>query len=519
VDNWETEAIREYHERTKHSYISVRMAGHGIDWSNKPYPFKVYLDAPKILLREEFATPRRSLYEALIDGPCEVERVVDIALLSELLFYTAGITRIRNYNGERVYFRAAPATGALHETELYVVAGRVEGLEPGVYHFDPCEFALDMIRVGDYRSYLADAIGVDGAKGAELLVIMSSVGWRNAWKYGERSYRHWFWDGGAMYSNLLAVALAESLRPMVVLGFIDSAVNRLIGVDGASEAAIAVVVLEGGRPYPSPPSPYPQPIKYTVMPYSRREIVYDLIVMAHKSSELKGVEELLRWREALESIGGSRGRVGDYNRQRFGGRVYPPLGDVILLRGSTRRFSRERIPQEYLKEILSLSHVPIKSDFLTQRVTSLLNTYLIINSVEGVRPGVYRYEAASGDLHPLRIGDYSRTASYLCLEQELAGDASAVVFFTTDLETVLKAIGNRGYRAAQFEAGVRVGLAYLAAYSLGIGASGLTFYDDDVSEFLSAGSGGIDNMMVVALGKPAYTAKPGKIHVASCKHP
>jgi nitroreductase len=87
------------------------------------------------------------------------------------------------------------------------------------------------------------------------------------------------------------------------------------------------------------------------------------------------------------------------------------------------------------------------------------------------------------------------------------------------LERVLASLGNRGYRAAQFEAGMRAGLAYLAAYSVGIGATGLTFYDDDVREFFEPASKEMENMMVVSLGVPAYRPKPGSVFVGVVRHP
>jgi nitroreductase len=91
-------------------------------------------------------------------------------------------------------------------------------------------------------------------------------------------------------------------------------------------------------------------------------------------------------------------------------------------------------------------------------------------------------------------------AGHLCFEQALGADASAVVFFMADLERVFRRFGNRGYRAAQLEAGILGGKMYLCAHSLGLGASGLTFYDDDVTDFFSPHSEGKGPMFVVALG-------------------
>jgi nitroreductase len=81
----------------------------------------------------------------------------------------------------------------------------------------------------------------------------------------------------------------------------------------------------------------------------------------------------------------------------------------------------------------------------------------------------------------------------------------------TNLQKVLEALGNRGYRASQFEAGIIAGKIYLAAYAQGIGASGSTFFDDAVTEFFSPHAKDKNTMIVVGIGKPAYKARSGKI--------
>jgi nitroreductase len=97
------------------------------------------------------------------------------------------------------------------------------------------------------------------------------------------------------------------------------------------------------------------------------------------------------------------------------------------------------------------------------------------------------------------------------LGQSLFSDASAVFFLMTNLQSVLRSLGNRGYRASQFEAGIIAGKIYLAAYALGIGASGSTFFDDAVTEVFSPHSSKMNTMIAVGVGIPAYKANPGNI--------
>ena len=96
-----------------------------------------------------------------------------------------------------------------------------------------------------------------------------------------------------------------------------------------------------------------------------------------------------------------------------------------------------------------------------------------------------------------------KQAAYVGLEQELPGDASVAAFFLSDLQPILERFGNRGYRATQLEAGILGGKLYLAAYAQHLGASGLTFFDDDVTNFFSPHAAGKSAIFLTAVGKSA----------------
>ena len=136
------------------------------------------------------------------------------------------------------------------------------------------------------------------------------------------------------------------------------------------------------------------------------------------------------------------------------------------------------------------------------RDAQLNHLYLIVNRVEGFEPGAYFYRQEERALELLKAGDFSAKASYLTLEQDLGGDASATIFFMVDLKPAFASLGNRGYRVAQLEAGIVGGKIYLAAYALGRGATGLTFFDDDVTDFFSPHAEGKSCMLVVSVGVP-----------------
>ncbi|MGH9790238.1 MAG: nitroreductase family protein, partial [Candidatus Acidiferrales bacterium] len=115
----------------------------------------------------------------------------------------------------------------------------------------------------------------------------------------------------------------------------------------------------------------------------------------------------------------------------------------------------------------------------------------------------YYFHRASSTLECVKQGNFRERASYLGLDQELPGDAAACIFFLADLRAILERFGNRGYRAVQLEAGILGGKLYLAAYAQNLGATGLTFYDDDVAEFFSPHAQRKSAIFLVALGHPA----------------
>src|SRR6266498_4486671 len=229
-----------YHEATKHSEISVGASAHYLDWDNKPAQFKEYKHLPSIALPRDFPHPGENSVEAIKKETMQVgAKQVDIGVLSELLFFSAGLTRKVRFGKELYYMRAASATGALYPIELYVISGRISGLEAGVYHFNPLHFSLVKLREGYYRASLDDASSPDSMS-APFTLAFTSLAWKNAWKYEARSYRHWFWDGGVIAANLIALSASIGSSTQIVQGFVDQTVNELLGLQDEEEATICL---------------------------------------------------------------------------------------------------------------------------------------------------------------------------------------------------------------------------------------------------------------------------------------
>jgi SagB-type dehydrogenase family enzyme len=222
---------------------------------------------------------------------------------------------------------------------------------------------------------------------------------------------------------------------------------------------------------------------------------------------LESEDEVAQWRPAKDI----RGFAQD-DRSSDGGRLFPlqalsddevpseSIEDVIVRRGSTRQFVRESIAVGQLSIMLGRASRGISADFLTAG-DSLNQLYLIVHAVDDLEPGAYVYRRDQHALELLKEGEFRREAGDLGLGQDIPADCSVNVYFLADLNRALDRFGNRGYRAAQLEASIMGGKLYLAAYAQGLGASGLTFFDDDVTAFFSSHAAGKSVMFLIALGK------------------
>ncbi len=97
--------------------------------------------------------------------------------------------------------------------------------------------------------------------------------------------------------------------------------------------------------------------------------------------------------------------------------------------------------------------------------------------------------------------------SHLALGQSLGGDSAFNIYFLAGLNALLPHLGNRAYRAAQLAASIAAGRAYLAAYSLELGATGLTFYDDEVVTYLGDDAQSLSVMFLLAVGNPSRRSR------------
>jgi SagB-type dehydrogenase family enzyme len=512
MENRQTEAAWAYHDATKHSYQSIRAKPHHLDWDNHPLPFKIYSNLPAIPLPQNLSSSGMPALTAISTTPRAAPSEVrpNLQTLAEIFYFSAGITKRRNYAGGEMLFRAAACTGALYHIDLYLVCGDLEGLDAGVYHFSPQDFSLRQLRRGDYHSALLNASGEEPAIAkASCVIINASTFWRNAWKYQARAYRHCYWDNGTILANLLAASAARNISAKVVLGFVDATASQLLALDPQREAPLSLVALGRSSEKRIGLSPPIEPLLFETVPLSKSEIEYPEMRRMHEASSLQSGEEVAAWRRREEANSKTIKEEGKREDRLFAlhsvsDQELPKdsIEEVITRRGSTREFSRDSITFGELSSILDRATRGITTDFLDAGET-LNDLYLIVHAVEGLPSGAYVFRRQERALELLKAGDFRRDAGYLGLRQEIPADCSVNIYLMADLHRILECFGNRGYRAAQLEAAIMGGKMYLGAYAQRLGASGLTFFDDDVTEFFSPDAAGKSVMFLIAVGKSA----------------
>lgn len=464
---------REYHESTKHSVESLRRARRDLDWANMPDPFRHYEDTPLLDLPAGPPVPEIAALDVLqskmgptiaTDGP---------TFLSQLLFYSAAISASKRVpsTGFKYALRVNPSSGNLHPTEFHFATRGLKGWPDGLYHYRPSSHMAGQRARGNFVASLA-------GENAPIVFVLSSIAWREAWKYGERAYRYCLHDMGHAWQALVVAARAIACESFAYGHFPDDEIARLCRLS-EDEWPMLIVALRG----PSIPTidAHPADVTWTegrANRLSNESISYPLIDSMHAATKLG--TRCAAIGEAEPAAAG-RGEV-----------VLPPLasatrtfGDVARTRRSALGFQGGTLSMSLaqLSAILDAAAQPFYADFARTRFIQL---YLYVHRVDGLEPGVYRHWPERKALQKMHSGGQRVAAAGLSLGQDLAGDCCVAFSMIADLHRAVRAHGDRGYRYVHFEAGAIGQRLYLAAEALGLRATGIgAFFDDAVHRYLN----------------------------------
>lgn len=171
------------------------------------------------------------------------EDPVRAADVSAMLSAAYGKTHVfARPEGGTVQLRAVPSAGALYPLDVYLLAKRVDGIEPGLHHFDVAESATACLRRGDAVPDISKAFSQEAlVAGAAAVFIVTATFARSRFKYGLRSYRFTLLEAGHLVQNLLLASTALRLASAPMGGFYDAELEEMLGFDGVNESVLYVV--------------------------------------------------------------------------------------------------------------------------------------------------------------------------------------------------------------------------------------------------------------------------------------
>lgn len=464
-----------YHAQTKYTPEGIRQAGRRLDFSKQPSPFKTFAAGTAIDLTcalptgDQMKDDREVAHWRASLSPADRA----LAEIGQLLYLTNGVTGMVPQPGEPFLMRAAPSAGGLYPTEVYLVAHGHQALADGIYHYQVRDHSL--VRFWDqdvWAALKAAAFDHPGFEQADLALVLTGVFERSAWRYEDRAYRRVLLDTGHVLGNAELVAPLMGRRLAPVGGFRDEAVNELLFLERGEEEALAIALLlpegvpaAGPAALPGPRSP------------GREAPVGQRLALVHEAGKIASALPLP---EPLP--------VGEKYLLAPGEAISGPaidwegaLGPTIMRRRSTRAYTGEAITREQLGGLLDFTYHPAPAAFAPE----LLQTFLAVHAVDGLEAGCYHYAPARRELRQIRFTALREEVQYLALGQELAGQASVVVFHTADLPAAVARYGDRSYRYLHLDAGLLGQRLNLGAMRLGLGASGIGgFFDDQVNDML-----------------------------------
>lgn len=490
--------VLRYHEASKHHLDRYAPGPGSLDWANQPDPFRTYAGAEQVAL--PLAADRQQIpFEAVRRGDRPVPHPFDRESIGQLFELSLGLSAWKRYGSNRWALRCNPSSGNLHPTEGYLVCGELPGLPRGVYHYVSRDHVLER------RGIPEEAARWDRSLANGVLVALTGIHWREAWKYGVRAWRYCQHDGGHALGALAyaAAALGWTVRLLPTVG--DERLEALLGITGPwgesePESPEALLWIGPGIPAAGGIQVPLEGLRFAGCPnrLSPRHVPWRGIDDVERATRRPAGLEPLPWVPApLPPLTPSRCELpaARLYRQRRSAVDF----DRVTSLSAARWFAM-------LDALLPRPHLP-PLDAWPWRPR--VHPALFVHRVDGVAPGLYalvrdpeavprlrgalrgdwvwrRVEAAPAHLplYLLAEGDTRDVARLISCHQDIAADSCFALAFLAEFETALAA-GPWVYRDLYWEAGLLGQILYLEAEAAGIRGTGIgCFFDDAVHRLL-----------------------------------
>ena len=525
------EIIKRYHQQTKHNFNRYARALGYMDWANQPNPFRRYEGAPLIPLPilTDADNPQSPGYRNLFQTPAIPAQPLTIHSLSRLFEYALSITAWKEYGGNRWALRSNPSSGNLHPTEGYLVIRQTPDLSfsPGLYHYAPKEHALEQ-RLRSSDAILATLL--EPFPEHAFLVGLSSVHWREAWKYGERAFRYCQHDLGHAIGTLRISAATLGWKMVMLDGMTDGEIGRLLGLFRKED-------FESSEPeFPELVAAIMPKISHSSLDIATRLAPSSLEAytqglwqgQANRLSRDKPIPweiiddvTMASWKDTHESHIVSFSNLLDYSSLTAQSCTHGfSANHLIHQRRSAVAFDGQTsisAPQFYcmLERVFPCPNVP-----LTQRPVPwdtlpwdpTVHLALFVHRVEGLLPGLYfllrrpdedlrgKFQSAMQEqflwqipdgcpeslpLYLLEDGNAQNLATQLNCGQEIGGQSTFALGMIAEFDLPLEKKGPWFYKRLFWETGLIGQVLYLEAEAARVRATGIgCFFDDPTHQVL-----------------------------------
>jgi len=475
-----------YHRAT--SYRRHRLAPHALDWNNPPALTKPYPNLPRLALDRDLDLPKIDYFQHVPRPMGTISRPsasMDLKQLSTVLYLTHTVTARSMHAGQPFYYRSVASAGALYPFELYLAAHHVDGLNRGLYHFDPLTFSLTALRQGR----------LPVVPPAAATFYISGIFFRSAWKYRSRAYRYVLLDAGHLLENLRLALGALNHAFSIDLDFDDDRTAALLGVDPEREVCLAAMHLHTGSStdHPEDPAGALESLGGDIRGASRvaaREVVYPEILGIHRAGSGGGhrtvdalsnpaviVRQPAAW---LDLDAGPSSAAGDY------------VG-VLRQRRSRRNFIPAAVsPESFTTFLKTMGAGMGPGSGMPDVYRSALAVGILVGGNMPVPAGFYHLDPENMRLGKIARGAFIESMAAACLDQMWLKHAGVHLLLLTDTKALDRVWGARGYRYAMIEAGRLGQQAYLTATALGWGACGIgAIYDREAADLVGLADDGV----------------------------
>ncbi|MFC3884023.1 SagB family peptide dehydrogenase [Bacillus songklensis] len=469
-----------------------------VDWEDAPLAYKLYRGLPAIPLSPEVP---------LTLDERETHAKPDLRRIGHFLWYVFGLTQCcqsvftlnsteQSADLMQSYRRFAPSGGALYPNELYVYL-KMEDLPAGVYHYDVAHHRLVLLREGNFDSYIARALGNRCDMSACFgTVFVSTMFWKNFFKYNNFAYRLQGLDAGVLIGQLLEVAKRFGFASGVYFQFLDRAINHLLGLSEQEESVYAVIPLSveptiwfangsdiGGIVSAAELCRELTAIQYQHYVRSRRVKEYPMLTKMNEASMLESTESF-RQIKATESMNCEGQAVAlphvkrlSYDLASVCRKRYSPDMDFVLGKVSQTQLAA------LLQEATASFSYRNDLDGAHKKHEPRVSLYGCLYNVEGIPDGAYHYDSTAHALRQVYLGDHRLRLQYgMSLDNVNLFQVPLCLHVAGDKDHFKTGLGYRGYRIQQMEAGMLVQRLLLATSAIGMGGHPLLGFDANLCD-------------------------------------